>query len=596
MITNEASLFGALRVLACAGCVLGLGTAAAPGQAIGRLAGVVRDNTGSVIPGVSVTISGAPLIAPRTVVTDGHGKYEIEKLSRGRYSVTAAVGAFERWSADVDVDGGSTTLDVELLVSSFSERVTVTATKTGATDIQSTAVSITAFPARTIEQMGAQTVEGLGGFVPTLTVSRPNDLAQITIRGIGTNSVVLGADPSSTMHLDGVYLARPAMGFMDFLNVERLEVLRGPQGTLYGRNSVGGTINIVTRQPANALETSVRLTAGSYDKLRAEGAVSGPLIKNKVMANFAFLRGTREGFVKDLDHPEHPLGSEDTWAGRGQLRLLFGTRSEVLLSGDHGQFEGVPLTYAKPIAAKPGYPDTFVSPASLWEVRASHLASGKNIQQGASAKLTVQLNRTTTLNSLTAFRRSNYRFFVDGDATELPLQTVDVPDIQRQASEELTLVGRTSRLTWIGGAFFFEEHNQGQVEITLYPAVQIRPFANIATNAGAAFGQATYSLSKRVSLTGGVRYTHERKGIDAFGGTYRIGTNILANSARSMNTSTASPSMPGRPRSASRHRHRTTPSFTFPLREASRAADSIRLHRGPAWPSVQSLHGAMKVV
>ena len=248
-------------------------------------------------------------------------------------------------------------------------------------------MSITAFPARTLEQLGAQTVEGLAGFVPALTVSQHTGLALVTIRGIGTNSGPSGADPSSTTHLDGVYLARPAMGFMDFLNVERVEVLRGPQGTLYGRNSVGGTINIVTRQPTNALETSVRLTAGSYDKLRAEGAVSGPLIKNKVMGNFAFLRGTRDGFVRDLDHPDHSLGSEDTWAGRGQLRLVFGPRSEVLLSGDHMRYDGVPLTYAKPIAAKPGY--TFVNPANLWEVRASQLASGKNIQQGASAKLTV---------------------------------------------------------------------------------------------------------------------------------------------------------------------------------------------------------------
>ena len=145
------------------------------------------------------------------------------------------------------------------------------------------------------------------------------------------------------------------MAFMDFLDVERVEVLRGPQGTLYGRNSVGGTINIVTRQPTNTLETSVRLTAGNYDKLRAEGAVSGPLIKNKVMGGFAFLRGTRDGFVKDLDHPDHSLGSEDTWAGRGQLRVVFGTHSELLLSGDYGRFEGVPLTYAKPIVAKPGF-------------------------------------------------------------------------------------------------------------------------------------------------------------------------------------------------------------------------------------------------
>ena len=242
--------------------------------------------------------------------------------------------------------------------------MTVSATKTGAADIQSTPLSITALPAKTLEQLGAQTVEGLAGFVPTLTVSQHTGLALVTIRGIGTNSAILGADPSSTTHVDGVYLARPAMGFMDFFNVERVEVLRGPQGTLYGRNSVGGTINIVTRQPTNALETSVRITAGSYDKLRAEGAISGPLIKNKVMGNFAFVRATREGFVKDLDHPDHSLGSEDTWGGRGQVRLVFGPRSELLLSGDHLRYEGIPLPYAKPIAAKPGY--TFESPASLW--------------------------------------------------------------------------------------------------------------------------------------------------------------------------------------------------------------------------------------
>ena len=520
-------LLRTLRALSCFGSLLAVPTAAWA-QAAGQLAGVVRDNSGGVLPGASLTISGAALITPRTVITDEHGKYLIEMLSRGRYSVTAALRGFDPWSIDLDVDGGSTTMDVVLRAPSFSERVTVSATKTGAADIQSTPVSITAVPARTLEQLGAQTVEGLAGFVPTLTVSQFTGLAQVTIRGIGTNSALTGADPSSTIHVDGVYLARPAMGFMDFLNVERVEVLRGPQGTLYGRNSVGGTINIVTRQPTNALETSVRLTAGNYEKFRAEGAVSGPLIKNRVMGNFAFVRAAREGFVRDLDHRDHSLGSEDTWGGRGQLRLVFGPRSELLLSADHMRYEGVPLPYAKPIVAKPGY--TFVSPASLWEVRASQLASGRNVQHGASARLTAQLNSTTTLTSLTASRRSNYRAFFDADATELTLQATDVPDVQRQTSEELTLTRRTPKLTWIGGAFVFEEHDEGRVEITVYPA-QIRPFAKIATNAWALFGQATYALSRRVSLTGGARYTDEKKAIDSTGGAYRIGTDILLDPA-----------------------------------------------------------------
>ena len=244
------------------------------------------------------------------------------------------------------------TLDVVLAMSAFSERVTVTATKTGAADIQSTPIAITALPARTIEQLGVERVEGLAGFVPSVTVSQsPVGTPLVTIRGIGSNSAVAGADPSSTIHLDGVYLARPAMASMDLLDVERVEVLRGPQGTLYGRNSVGGAINIVTRQPTDTLETRVRLTAGNYDKLRAEGALSGPLVKHKVMGAFAFLRGSRDGFVEDLDHPDHALGSEDTWAGRGQLRVVFGTHGELLMSGDYGRFTGTPLTLCQ---ADPG--------------------------------------------------------------------------------------------------------------------------------------------------------------------------------------------------------------------------------------------------
>jgi outer membrane receptor protein involved in Fe transport len=247
--------------LECAGCLLALGTAAAWAQTAGQLVGVVRDTTGSPLPGVTVTIAGATLAAPRTVVTDQHGQYVLDSLPAGRHLVTAALGGFEPWSTEIEVGVTGATLDVVLSLSAFSERVTVTATKTGPADIQSTPIAITALPARTIEQLGIEAVEGLAGFVPTVTVSQsPVGTPLLTIRGIGSNSAVAGADPSSTIHLDGVYLARPPMACMELLDVERVEVLRGPQGTLYGRNSVGGTINIVTRQPTDTLEARVRLT------------------------------------------------------------------------------------------------------------------------------------------------------------------------------------------------------------------------------------------------------------------------------------------------------------------------------------------------
>ena len=157
------------------------------------------------------------------------------------------------------------------------------------------------------------------------------------------------------------------------------------------------------------------------------------------------------------------------------------------------------------------------------------LASGKNIQHGASARLAVRLSASTMLTSLTAYRKSDYRFFLDADATELSLLTSDVPDLQRQVSQEVTLVQHTPKLTWIGGAFVYDEHNEGRVEITVYPRqTQTRPFAKVGVNAWALFGQATYSVSRRVSLTGGARYTDEQKDLDNTGGVYRLGTAVLA--------------------------------------------------------------------
>jgi iron complex outermembrane receptor protein len=492
-----------------------------------RLSGTVRDPSGQIAPGATVTVTGNASAATLTVITDERGRYEFNRLTPGRYVVQVTLAGFEPWRADVEAGSNDVTLDAALVVAPLFERLTVTATKTGTAPIQSTPIAITVLSARTIEQLGARNIEGLAGFVPTLTISQHTGLAQVTIRGVGSNAVFAGSDPSTTIHLDGVYLARPAMAFADLLDVDRVEVLRGPQGTLYGRNSVGGTINIVTRPPTNVLETRMRLTAGDFDTLRAEGVVSGPLIKDKVMGSVAILRSSRDGFVRDLDHPDHSLGSEDTWAGRAQMRVVFGPRSELLVSADSGRFAGVPLHWSKPIVAKPGV--AFDSPASLWEVRTSDVTTGRNIQQGASARLTVPVNDTTTVNSLTAWRASNDRFFVDADATELRVSALRLSDVQHQISQELTLVHQAPALTWIGGVFIFDEHDDGQIEVTTYATnTQARPFANTGTRAWAPFGQATYRASSRISLTGGVRYTDERKTIASTGGVYGLGTPVLA--------------------------------------------------------------------
>ena len=136
------------------------------------------------------------------------------------------------------------------------------------------------------------------------------------------------------MYLDGVYLARPAMEFVQLLDLDRIEVLRGPQGTLYGRNAVGGAMNLISRPPTNDLQASAGFTAGNFGELRANARISGPLKRDRVMGAVAFTRGVRDGYVRDLEHPDHPLGGDDVTAARGQLRVVFDRRTNLLLSSD----------------------------------------------------------------------------------------------------------------------------------------------------------------------------------------------------------------------------------------------------------------------
>ena len=236
----------ALQTVLCGSLLLGLSVTTSA-QSPPQLSGVVRDTSGAVLPGVTVTVTGAALVVPRTVVTNEHGGYELDSLPAGRYVVTAALIGFEPKTREVDVDGGrgdarSDARGLLVLREGDGDRHEDGRCRypvdTHCRDGASRAGRSSSWESRRSKASPA--------VVPTVTISQHTGAAQVTIRGIGTNSTVVGADPSSTVHLDGVYLGRPVMVFMDFLNVERVEVLRGPQGTLYGRNSVGGTINIVT--------------------------------------------------------------------------------------------------------------------------------------------------------------------------------------------------------------------------------------------------------------------------------------------------------------------------------------------------------------
>ena len=199
----------------------------------------------------------------------------------------------------------------------------MTAAKTGERDVQTTPMAVSVLTGADLQQAESHNVADIAGGAPAVTFSQNSDFAQLTIRGIGSNVVFAGTDPSSAVYVDGVYLSRPVMVLGDFLDLERVEVLRGPQGTLYGRNAVGGAINLVTKPPTNNLDASARFVAGNLGTFRTEARLSGPIVRDRILGSAAILRGVRDGFVRDLDHPDHSLGGEDVTAVRSKVLVVF---------------------------------------------------------------------------------------------------------------------------------------------------------------------------------------------------------------------------------------------------------------------------------
>jgi iron complex outermembrane receptor protein len=496
------------------GCAAGLmvyflSAVVAAAQPAGQITGSVKDATGALLPDVTIRVHGAD---ERITESGPDGTFELRDLPSGDYELAATRAGFAPAHRRVRLVPGEHLVVSLTLSVAIQEETVVTASKTGEQDIQTTPIAVSLLPGAELDRMDAHSVAQLAGLAPSVTFSQNSDYAQLTIRGIGSNVVFAGSDPSSAVYVDGVYIARPVMVLGDFLDLERIEVLRGPQGTLYGRNAVGGAVNLITKDPTNEIDASVRVIAGNLDTFRTEARVSGPLVRDRILGSMAILRGIRQGFVQDVDHPDHALGSEDVTAALGKIHFVFNRRADLLFAGDVTHKEPIPLVYSKVLAVKPGF--QVDNPPGLHNVRASTLAENRTLQYGGAARFTARIAPLTTLTSLTAYRKMDFDNVNDADITELKITTGYVREIQHQWSEELTIAQERPRLTWIAGLFLFDEVDRQPIVVQLEgPRLQSLLNPDVAANSSAVFGQATVAVTRRLSATAGLRYTRERKSI-----------------------------------------------------------------------------------
>jgi len=282
------------------------------------------------------------------------------------------------------------------------QEVTVTATKTGETSAQSTPLALTVFTADDISQHAIENITGISADTPGLQLTDLSWYTQLFIRGVGSNTVYVGSDPSSTLNVDGVYQARPLTFTTDFLDVERVEVVKGPHGTLYGRNAVGGAINVISRAPSPTLTGELQLSGGNYGEFGTQGYISGPLGDSGMLGSLALSRYTHDFY---LDNVSTGGGVEnaDHYGARGQLLIPFGGAASLTLRGNYA-YSSDALGGDPKLLVPIGVPLDDSVLGNYRTVALDQPAYSTFKQYGMAADLVVHLSDSMTLKSLTAYQ------------------------------------------------------------------------------------------------------------------------------------------------------------------------------------------------
>ncbi|WP_374943700.1 TonB-dependent receptor [Sphingomonas sp.] len=388
-------------------------------------------------------------------------------------------------------------------------------------------IAITAFTGAQLEANGAIDVTDLSNVTPNVTLETSrgtNSTLTAFVRGVGQQDPVAGFEAGVGIYLDDVYLNRPQAAVLDIYDVERIEVLRGPQGTLYGRNTIGGAVKYVTRRLGDDPTLRVRGSYGTYNQ--ADGVVSGsvPIGGGAVKIGGALARLTRDGFGDNLTTGQENY-NKNIWAARGTLQIEPSDRLFLRFSGDYTKDKSNPRGGHRVIAGlasgAPVLRDVFDSRGGLVSPRQQVKAYGGSLY--AEAKPSDYL----TVRSITGWRKDDSASPIDFDA--LPAVDVDVPAFynNKQFSQEVQALVDTGKFNGLVGLYYLDASARTVFDVRLpgIPAAAIRSltaltFGNVYTDTVAVFGDFTYDVSPVFSVSAGGRYTWDDRTATIFRATY----------------------------------------------------------------------------
>lgn len=396
--------------------------------------------------------------------------------------------------------------------------------------LQDVPIAVTAYSAEQLSRQGALDITDIGDTTPNVTIETSrgtNTTLTAFIRGVGQQDPVAGFEQGVGIYIDDVYLNRPQLALLDIYDVERIEVLRGPQGTLYGRNTIGGAIKYVTRRLGDVPEGSARVNYGSYNQL--DGVISASIpLADGIKVGAALARLTRDGFGKNLTTGKENY-SKDIIAGRATIELDPTDNLLVRVTGDYTRDDSDPRgghrLLPSLLTLAPVLDDEFDTRGGLDEPK-QKITGG-----GLTGRVELGLGSGLLVRSITAYRKDDSSGPIDFEA--LPTVDVDVPGLyaNKQFSQELQLLVERGPLNGLFGFYYLDADARTAFDVRAYttgallglPALTLGTDSRIGTKTWAAFADFTYDISEQLSLSAGLRYTSDKRKGDIVRKTYILG-------------------------------------------------------------------------
>ena len=372
-------------------------------------------------------------------------------------------------------------------------------------------IAVTAISGDALEAAGAIDITDVQNQAPnvTLEVSRgTNSTLSAFIRGVGQQDPVAGFEAGVGLYLDDVYLNRPQAAVLDIYDVERVEILRGPQGTLYGRNTIGGAVKYVTRRLGDTASFKLRGTYGSYDQ--ADGVVSGsvPVADGALRIGGAVARLSRGGFGDNLTTGRENY-NKDVWAARGTVEIVPSSDAFIRITGDYTRDKSEPRGGHRLITSLATRAPVL---DSVYDSRGGLVAPEQDVEAyGFSGLIELHPSDWLTVRAITGYRKDSSATPIDFDA--LPAVDVDVPAFydNKQVSQEVQLLIDTGAFNGLIGGYYLDASSRTVFDVRLPNTVTALTFGNVNTRTGAIFGDFTYDLNDLFSVSVGGRYTWDER-------------------------------------------------------------------------------------